>query len=273
MTCAPERLPTEPKRISPGLDRARAISSLTVVAGSEGCATRMKSDVETRLMAAKSRSVSYGTLGCRVGHRVGAGSPHQQGIAVGGRLRHELGADAAAGTRPVFHDDPPARIFAERLRHDTRGHVRPGAGRARHDQPDRPGGKGLRARRDREQCPRRRYSKHCKCDDGRLHFACSPGCCLISRHCGPGATRSDGGINVGNGDSGHFLLRDRLSWPGAGRQNQARVTTGASSAEGSGWVSARISSAGGSSGSSVAVSVATRSCARKPPDWCRHSFA
>ena len=63
VTCVVERLPTVPKRISPGLLLARATSSFTVLAGSEGCATRIKSDVEMRLIAAKSRNVSYGRLG------------------------------------------------------------------------------------------------------------------------------------------------------------------------------------------------------------------
>jgi len=57
------------------------------------------------------------------------------------------------------------------------------------------------------------------------------------------------------------------------KRPHARVTTGTSSLPDSGMGSTRISSGGGSSDGSVAVSVATTSGARNPPDWCRHSLS
>src|SRR5262249_20030968 len=150
VTCAPEMLPTEPKRSSPGLARASAISSFTVVAGTEGCTTRLKSDVAKRLTGAKSRSVSYGRLGTApwttaFGGVVGVVAEARVG-AVGGRLGRVRAPVPPPRPAAIIHDEAPAKIVGQRLRDDARRHVRPASRGCRNDQADRPGGIRLRGR-------------------------------------------------------------------------------------------------------------------------------
>ncbi len=63
-----------------------------------------------------------------------ADAGEKQGVAVGRRARRELGADAAAGARPVVDHHRLAQIGAELQRHGARHDVIAAAGRERDDQ-------------------------------------------------------------------------------------------------------------------------------------------
>ena len=58
--------PGEAKFRVPGFARARATSSPTLFAGTEGCTSRMFGTVTSRLTGAKSFTGSYGSLGNRL---------------------------------------------------------------------------------------------------------------------------------------------------------------------------------------------------------------
>jgi len=75
----------------------------------------------------------------------------QQRVAVGRRSRDDLGARDAAGTGPVLDHDLLAECLGHLRADDARHRVGQAARRVRHDHPDRPGGKVLRLRRNRQQ--------------------------------------------------------------------------------------------------------------------------
>jgi len=77
-------------------------------------------------------------------NRKGATSAHQHRVAVGCGLRDDVGADIAAGARPVVDDDLLSGRLGEMLARDTRHDVEDaGARRKRHDKADRARGIGL----------------------------------------------------------------------------------------------------------------------------------
>ncbi len=74
----------------------------------------------------------------------------QQRVAVGRRLGDEVGADDAAGTRPVFDHERLLQRFLELRRHQPGHQVGDAAGGKRGDDFDRLAGPGLRAGRGRQ---------------------------------------------------------------------------------------------------------------------------
>ncbi|MCY1531335.1 hypothetical protein D9M68_665570 [compost metagenome] len=91
--------------------------------------------------------------------RVGRDCAHHQRIAVGRRLRHEVGPDIAARARAVFHDDGLAQGTAHLLGQHAGHGVQRAAGRVRHDEAQRLGREisGLRQgrRAERQGCGQR----------------------------------------------------------------------------------------------------------------------
>ena len=69
---------------------------------------------------------------------------HHERVAVGRRLRDEVGADVAARPGLVFHDHGLAPFLGELRPDDAREDVDAGAGRERHDERHRARGKRLR---------------------------------------------------------------------------------------------------------------------------------
>jgi hypothetical protein len=65
-------------------------------------------------------------------------------VAVGLRLDHDLGADIAAGARPVLDDEILAELFRKPLRGEPRDDVRRAAGREGDDHLDWAGRVGVR---------------------------------------------------------------------------------------------------------------------------------
>ena len=88
--------------------------------------------------------------------RLRADRAHQQRVAVGRRLRDEVGAEVAAGTRLVVDDEGLAERLAELRRERARQDVGGAAGRERHDDADRLRGPGAGRRRRRLRKQRRR---------------------------------------------------------------------------------------------------------------------
>ena len=86
----------------------------------------------------------------------GADVAHQHGEAVGLGARHHLAAQRAAAARPVLDDAALAERDLQLGRDLARQDVGRAAGRERHDQMERPGGKrlGTRRRQRRETCRR-----------------------------------------------------------------------------------------------------------------------
>ncbi|MBI2297250.1 MAG: hypothetical protein HYU76_14725 [Betaproteobacteria bacterium] len=80
-----------------------------------------------------------------------AARAHQQRVAVGRRLRHQVGADVAAASPPVVHHDGLPEDFAQRGPDDAGGDVHVAARRIRHDQADGAGGVLLRGGRAAKQ--------------------------------------------------------------------------------------------------------------------------
>ena len=68
----------------------------------------------------------------------------KQRVAVRRRSRDRLGADIAAGARPVLDDELLAQALRQRLRHQARDDVGGVAGRKADDHVHRPGRIGLR---------------------------------------------------------------------------------------------------------------------------------
>src|SRR5262249_15154099 len=80
--------------------------------------------------------------------RVRRGRPEQR-VAVRRRAHDPLGADIAAGTRPVLDDERLAEPLREPLPHEAREDVADAAGREEYDEMPRPGRIGLRGREAR----------------------------------------------------------------------------------------------------------------------------
>src|SRR6185436_5232593 len=80
----------------------------------------------------------------RYGGRVRARGRGADGVAVGRRFRHRIGADRAAGPGPVLHHGRLAERVAEPCRDRARGEIRAAAGREGHDELERLGRPGLR---------------------------------------------------------------------------------------------------------------------------------
>ena len=68
--------------------------------------------------------------------RAGERAVDQDGVAVGRRLRHHVGADRAAGARPVLDHHGLAELLSDLLHHDARDDVARAARAERHDRRD-----------------------------------------------------------------------------------------------------------------------------------------
>jgi hypothetical protein len=68
----------------------------------------------------------------------------KQGVAVGRRLRHEIGADGAARAGLVLHEELAAELLGQARREHARRRVGEAAGRERHYDAHRPRRIGLR---------------------------------------------------------------------------------------------------------------------------------
>ncbi|MNS48014.1 hypothetical protein D3C72_805710 [compost metagenome] len=108
------------------------------------------------------------------GHRA-----HDQRVAVGRRLGHQIGADIAARARPVLHDhglaERTAHLFGQHAGHG----VQRAAGRVRHDKADRLG---------REISGLRQGGRAERQGGGQRHGALQQG----AAHSAAGGTRHDG---------------------------------------------------------------------------------
>ena len=100
---------------------------------------------------------------------------HQQRVAVGRGLRHDVGAERAARAAAVVHHDRLLHGVGEALRDEPRDDVGRAARRERHDDADRLRRIGLRQGGGREQ--------HTGSDQQRSFEHCIPslGCCSVTR--------------------------------------------------------------------------------------------
>ena len=121
-----------------------------------------------------------------------AARAHEQRVAVGRLLGHEVAGDVAVGAGAVLHHHRLAQRLRQRLRHGARDLVGGAAGREAHDHADRLGREGLRQRRRRagaaasgrgQQARRARQSRV-------LSSWCLLGCCR-------GSMRGLSGLQLG----------------------------------------------------------------------------
>ena len=128
------------------------MSSFTLFAGNEGAVTRKKFTDPTSDTGAKSFTGSI----CGLAYIAGlmpsvVRGGHQQRVAVGRRLRHDVGADQRARAGAVLDHDGLLERRGQAIADGARQHVGERAGRIRHDEAQRPGRIILRLRREREQ--------------------------------------------------------------------------------------------------------------------------
>jgi hypothetical protein len=150
-----EPLPTDANEIVFGFAFAAAISSATVLAGNCGFATRICGSDAT--VPTGSKSLRRVERQLRIERRVDRvrRQREQHRVAVGRRLRDDVGAERAGRAAAVVDHDRLAERMLEAFLHDARDHVGAAAGRVRHDELDRLVGEGaLRVdrRRDRREC-------------------------------------------------------------------------------------------------------------------------
>ena len=106
-------VPYDPKLSSPGLLRAKAISSPTDVKVADRIVAELGIDAGIRSMR--------------------AAGPEQKRVAVGRRLRHRCGAEHAARASAILDDHRLPQLFAQPWRDDAGDHVDATAGDEWHD--------------------------------------------------------------------------------------------------------------------------------------------
>jgi hypothetical protein len=152
--CEIDPVPGEPKLISPGCARARAISCLADVAGQRRMHRQhQRPGREVRYRREVARLV-VGQIPEQARIRNEACLHQQHRMAVGSRPGDEGGTDRAVRARAVLDHDRLADPFIQPLGHGPRHDVGGAAGIEWHHDAHRSGGKCLRPRRRsrREEC-------------------------------------------------------------------------------------------------------------------------
>ena len=94
------------------------MSSATVFAGTDGCATSTMGSSISPDTGAMSRCRLNGRFSDTMRVDDGGRAEEQQRVAVGRRIGHRLDGKAAAGARPVLDDDLLAEPLRQPRRHD-----------------------------------------------------------------------------------------------------------------------------------------------------------
>src|SRR5262245_50956057 len=114
--CDAEPVPNEPMLIVPGFALASAISSATVLAGTDGCAASTIGRSVSPDTGARSRCRSNGTLVIRVAMR----ADPRASAACNRRAASCLGGKGTAGPRPIFDDDRLTEPLGQPRSNDAR---------------------------------------------------------------------------------------------------------------------------------------------------------